>query len=76
MSKELPQLRAHELVRVLKRAGFVERRQQGSHLILQHPETRRMVVVPMHQGRDIPPGTLRGILRDAEISIERLKELL
>lgn len=38
------------MVAALKRAGFVERRQTGSHLILRHPQTKRMTVVPQHTG--------------------------
>jgi predicted RNA binding protein YcfA (HicA-like mRNA interferase family) len=29
----------------------------------------RFTVVPVHPGRDIPPGTLRRIIRDAGLSI-------
>lgn len=47
----LPSLTARKVVRALKRAGFVEDRHKGSHLILIQPETRARTVVPVHQGR-------------------------
>jgi predicted RNA binding protein YcfA (HicA-like mRNA interferase family) len=36
----------------------------------------RRVTIPVHTGRDVPVGTLKGILRDADISLERFQELL
>ena len=32
--------------------------------------------VPVHKGKIVPPGTLRAILRDAEISVEEFRKLL
>jgi predicted RNA binding protein YcfA (HicA-like mRNA interferase family) len=32
--------------------------------------------VPVHQGKTIPTGTLRAILRDADISVDEFLELL
>ncbi|MBK5293699.1 MAG: type II toxin-antitoxin system HicA family toxin, partial [Acidobacteriia bacterium] len=67
MSK-LPSLTARKVVRALKRAGFVEDRQSGSHLILIHPETKTRTVVPVHPGRTIKAPLLRAIVRDANLS--------
>ena len=44
-----------EVVARLKRAGFAEVRQTGSHLFLRHPDGR-LTFVAMHRG-DIPPIT-------------------
>ncbi len=41
---------ARDVVRFLKRKGFVEKRQRGSHLILQSPVTKYRTVVPIHGG--------------------------
>ena len=57
-------------VRALRLAGFEERRQRGSHLHLHREADGRRVTVPIHRGRIVPLGTLRAILRDADISIE------
>lgn len=54
---------SRELLRFLNRRGYREKRQTGSHLILEH-ETRRMLVIPIHHG-DIPRGLFLRILRDA-----------
>jgi predicted RNA binding protein YcfA (HicA-like mRNA interferase family) len=63
----LPTVTPRQVVRALKRAGFEEHHQRGSHLYLRHPESRRMTSVPMHPG-DLPRGTLRAILRQVQIS--------
>jgi len=73
---KLPAVSGPETVRALERAGFVHRRQAGSHAILKHPDTRRTVSVPEHGARDLPDGTLRGILRDAGLSVEQFAALL
>jgi predicted RNA binding protein YcfA (HicA-like mRNA interferase family) len=75
MSK-LPSLTARRVVRALKRAGFVEDRQKGSHLILIQPETNVRTVVPVHPGRTIKEPLLRAIIRDAKVSLEDFIELL
>jgi predicted RNA binding protein YcfA (HicA-like mRNA interferase family) len=47
---KLPSLTARQVVRALKRAGFIEDRQKGSHLILIHPEKKVRTVVPVSSG--------------------------
>ncbi len=73
---KLPSLTARKVVRALKRAGLVEDRQKGSHLILIHPETRARTVVPVHPGKTIKASLLRAILSDANLSVDELIELL
>jgi predicted RNA binding protein YcfA (HicA-like mRNA interferase family) len=72
----LPSVTARKVVRALKRAGFVEDRQRGSHLVLMHPETKARTVVPMHHGRAVKEPLLRAILRDARLSIDEFIGLL
>lgn len=73
---KLPIIKDRELIRALKKLGFFEHRQRGtSHLIMAHPDGRR-ATIPIHPGKDIPRGTLKGILRDLEISTEEFIKLL
>lgn len=58
-------MKPRELVRKLEKAGFVFVRQSGSHAIYKKPGMK-IIVVPIHS-RDIPKGTLHGILKDAEL---------
>ncbi len=62
-----------EVIAKLKRAGFEETRQTGSHLFLRHPDGR-MTFVAVHRG-DIPPGTMRKILKQASLSEEQFINL-
>jgi predicted RNA binding protein YcfA (HicA-like mRNA interferase family) len=75
MSK-LPTVSSSDLVRVVKKFGFVEQRQKGSHLHLKRESDKRRVTIPIHKGRDIPKGTLTAILKDAGISIEEFLDEL
>lgn len=73
MSK-LPILKPSELVRLLERLGFQRIRQKGSHLYLRHLDGRA-TVVPIHRGEDLPPGLLRSILNDVELTREAFLKL-
>ena len=61
---------ADEVIRKLRRAGFVfDRHTKGSHEIWWNPQTRARTTVPHHPG-ELPEGTLRAILRQARLSVE------
>ncbi|MDZ4245606.1 MAG: type II toxin-antitoxin system HicA family toxin [Dehalococcoidia bacterium] len=70
----LPNLTWQQVVRALEQAGFVFDRQRGSHMVYYHPETNCTVVVPRH--RDIKKGTLREILREANLTREEFRRFL
>ncbi|HEV8072591.1 MAG TPA: type II toxin-antitoxin system HicA family toxin [Opitutaceae bacterium] len=61
-----------DAVRALRRLGFQERRQTGSHVILRREA--RTVVVPMH--KPIKPGTLRGLIEQAGVTLETFRDAL
>ena len=65
--------KAKEVLRKLKRAGFEESRQSGSHLVLRH-EDGRQTYLPMHTG-DVPMGTFRSILNQAGLIEEEFRDL-
>jgi predicted RNA binding protein YcfA (HicA-like mRNA interferase family) len=65
--------KAREVLAKLQRAGFVVRRQSGSHVVLRHADGRQTYVA-MHTG-DIPRGTFRAILKQAELSEEKFRAL-
>lgn len=66
-----PSVTPARLVRALTRAGFVSVRVKGSHQVMRRETPPGRVVVPMH-ARDIPRGTLHGILKDAGLDPEDL----
>ena len=75
MSK-LPVVSGRETVRALQRAGFVLDRQRSSHAHLFHEQRRRAVTVSGHSNRDLAPGTLRAVLRQAGLTVEEFIALL
>lgn len=68
----LPILSARKLIKVLKKAGYVLDRIEGSHHIFFREKDKRTVSVPVHKGRDLGRGITLSILRDADISPEEL----
>jgi len=74
---KLPALEGGRVVRALERAGFVADRVVGSHYVMAFPANpARAVTVPVHSSRDLKPGTLRSIIRQAGFSVEEFKQLL
>jgi len=66
-----PVLRPAEVVRVLRRLGFEEVRQRGSHKQFRHLDGR-VTTVPFHKGRDIAPSLLRQIVDEIGLTMEEL----
>ena len=69
-------LKPIEVIHKLRKAGFVfDRYAKGSHEIWYNPTTHKRTVVPNHQGKDIPKGTLRAIIREAGLTLEEFNSL-
>jgi predicted RNA binding protein YcfA (HicA-like mRNA interferase family) len=74
---KLPAADGRRVVRALTRAGFVVDRIVGSHHVMIFPgDPARTVTVPVHSSRDLKPGTLRSIIRQAGFSVEEFRQLL
>ncbi|MGA2271205.1 MAG: type II toxin-antitoxin system HicA family toxin [Bryobacteraceae bacterium] len=71
----IPRVTGGDLVAALGKRGFSVLRVRGSHHFLRH-EDGRSTVVPAHSGETVGPGLLRKILRDCQLSIDELKQLL
>ena len=63
---KLPCVSGVKVAKALERLGFIRQRQKGSHLIMRRSSD--VCVVPMH--REVDQGTLRGVLRQANVSPE------
>ena len=75
----MPKLRrisGDEAIRALERLGFVRIRQRGSHVVLkrQTPAGEVGCAVPVH--RELASGTLRGILRQAQVTPDEFMDNL
>ncbi|PSB02652.1 type II toxin-antitoxin system HicA family toxin [Merismopedia glauca] len=72
---KLPNLTGEELIATLQKIGFYVVRQKGSHVRMQH-EDSRVVTIPVHAGKTIGKGLLLKILRDADLTKDELVNLL
>jgi predicted RNA binding protein YcfA (HicA-like mRNA interferase family) len=63
-----------EVVKALRRLGFVVDHQRGSHIFLHNLEKNISVIVPNH--KEIKKGTLSSILKKVGITKSELKELI
>ncbi|MBC8351192.1 MAG: type II toxin-antitoxin system HicA family toxin [Planctomycetes bacterium] len=61
------------MVRFLGQQGFTLMRVRGSHHFMARGDQR--TTVPVHGNQTLKIGTLRGILRDIEMSPEQFTEL-
>jgi len=75
MSKP-PAVRDRQVVRVAESIGILLDRQRGSHAIYYRESDRRRVVIPIHAGKDLKPGTLRGIIADMGLTMDEFIKLL
>ncbi|MBI2860427.1 MAG: type II toxin-antitoxin system HicA family toxin [Chloroflexi bacterium] len=62
-----PRLTADEVISVLRRHGFVFVSQLGSHQKWRNFSTGKQVIVPYHQGKQLPIGTLGSIIAGSGI---------
>jgi predicted RNA binding protein YcfA (HicA-like mRNA interferase family) len=74
--RSLPALPGRAILTALERAGFEVTRTKGSlHFLRHRDDASRQTVVPVHR-KDLPPGTLRAILRQARLSRTQFLDLL
>ncbi|EPF21198.1 MAG: type II toxin-antitoxin system HicA family toxin [Microcystis aeruginosa Ma_MB_F_20061100_S19] len=72
---QYPAVKVKEFIKVIEKLGFYLDRQKGSHAIYKNSGGCR-VVIPIHSGKDIKQGTLRGMIQDIGLDKETFFELL
>ncbi len=60
-------MKYNELFRLLKKDGWIEIRQKGSHVIMKHTVKEEQLTVPYHAGKEVKKGLLTAILKQANI---------
>jgi predicted RNA binding protein YcfA (HicA-like mRNA interferase family) len=75
LKQELPALKPVEVVKALEKAGFQIKRQTGSHIIMFKADLKRPLTIPLHT-KDLPKGTLRAIIRQANLNLDEFLGLL
>jgi predicted RNA binding protein YcfA (HicA-like mRNA interferase family) len=73
---KLPSVSGERVIRALKRSGFVELRQKGSHVSLERRAGDQIyrTVVPVHS--ELAKGTLSDILKQSGLTLEEFLEKL
>ena len=67
---KLKPLKVEELIRKLRGLGFVGPIPGGKHLRMVHHETKKIIPIPMHKGKDVSVGLIREIINEIGISRE------
>jgi len=73
---KLPRISSREAIRALERLGFEQIRQTGSHVVMKKETEEGEIgcVVPVH--RELKIGTLSGILKQAQVTVEEFIDSL
>lgn len=64
-------MKSSELLKIMKKDGWYEVRQKGSHILMQHPTKPNMITVPFHASKEVKTGTLQAILKMADIQTNK-----
>jgi len=72
---KLPVVSGQDIVRVFQRIGYEVNHQTGSHIIVRRiVAPHRHASIPNH--REVAKGTLRGLIRDAGLTVDEFTRLL
>lgn len=71
---QIPILKPKEVVRILIKIGFIERRQTGSHLILVRIQDGRKITIPMHS-KTLGKGLTHAIIKQVGMTVKEFKKL-
>ncbi|MBA2563255.1 MAG: type II toxin-antitoxin system HicA family toxin [Chitinophagaceae bacterium] len=58
-------MKIKEIIKIIEKDGWFQVAQVGSHKQYKHANKKGKVTIPFHQGKDIPIGTLKSILKQA-----------
>ena len=70
----LPVVSGSQAVKAFQQAGWCVDRQRGSHIVLLKSGHIASLAVPLH--KELAPGTLRSLLRNAAMTVEEFVQLL
>ena len=71
----LPTLKPKEIIAALKRGGFVEHHNVGSHFYLWQPTRQVMTSVSVHPG-DTPRPVFKQIIKQAGFTEDEFRQLI
>ena len=72
---KIPLISGIDVIKRLKKAGFIATRQKGSHVRLEKSasDTTIKITVPLHS--ELKKGTLNRIIKDAGLTLEEFEKL-
>ena len=73
---KLPIVSGKEVMKALLRIGYTHVRTSGSHAILNKQTETGKITIPVPLHRELAKGTLKSIMRQAELKVEDLMQLL
>lgn len=76
MSNKLPVVSGKEAINVFEKIGYKIVRQKGSHIRLRDEMNKNHVPLTVPNHREIKPGLLRKLIRDANITVEEFNKIL
>lgn len=65
-------MKSRDVIKLLKQNGWILCHQKGSHQQFKHATKLGRVTVP-HPKRDLPIGTVKSILKQADIAVGKVK---
>ena len=74
MISKPPLLSGRQIVKALQKIGYYKVSQRGSHIKIRNDAKEIMLIIPDH--KQVDRWTLKGIVKDAEISIDEFLKLL
>lgn len=63
-----------EIIKALRRIGYITSHQRGSHVFMYNLTLNKSVIVPNH--KEIKKGTLNNIIKKVGITVDELKDLI
>ncbi|MBN2581407.1 MAG: type II toxin-antitoxin system HicA family toxin [Pirellulales bacterium] len=75
MSK-LPTITGVEALAAFQKLGYVEVRVKRSHHVMKREGSEFLLSIPVHRRKNLKRGTLRALLRTAEITVDEFCDLL
>ena len=69
---KLPQISGKDLVKKIRRFGFVVTRQKGSHIRIEKNLSNKTLKITVPNHKIIKKGTLNKIIKDCELSREEV----
>lgn len=73
---KLPIVSGKDVVKALSKLGFQHVRTKGSHAILNKETERGKITVPVPLHKELAKGTLKSIMKQADLSLEEFLALL